>query len=460
MKVVVCVRQGVSGEINPFDACAYEAALKIPEAEVVLLSMGPQKSFDFLKDLTRLGASSAVLLCDKAFAGADTLATAYTLSLAIKKLKPDLIICGRQTVDGDTGQVGPELSVLTGYNLVTNVMSLEICEGGIKTVNRLQQHQQTSFPVLITIERINNLRLPSIRSKMSEVEIWTSKDLSADETRCGLNGSPTKVLKTFENVGDRRKCHFIKPEELKNIIELSLNKEKIKIDEASLENKLSRVWVIGEAPFDMAKTISDDITVIPMDTAENLAKRITEEEPNAVIWGSDMVSKAAAARVAAMLSLGLCADCTTLETDGKDLFMYRPAFSGNIIAKIRSVTKPTMATVRTVEPENSSIAVGIGFGVKNNLQKAIDFANSISADIVASRLMVDNDYFPYSAQVGLTGKTISPQVYIAIGISGAVHHIAGIRLSGTIIAINPDKNAEIFNYADYGIVEDFDNIQY
>ena len=83
MKIVVCIRQSVSGEINPFDACAYEAALKIPNAEITLLSMGPEKTYDFLLGLTRLGAKKAVLLSDKAFAGSDTLATSYTLSLAI-----------------------------------------------------------------------------------------------------------------------------------------------------------------------------------------------------------------------------------------------------------------------------------------------------------------------------------------------------------------------------------------
>ena len=122
MKILVCVKQTVSGEMNPFDACAYEAALQIPNAEVVLLSMGPEKSKDFLLGLTRLGARSAYLLCDRAFAGADTLATSYALSLAIKKIKPDLVICGRQTIDGDTGQTGPSLSVQAGLTLIKNVM--------------------------------------------------------------------------------------------------------------------------------------------------------------------------------------------------------------------------------------------------------------------------------------------------------------------------------------------------
>ena len=90
MKILVCVRQGIDGEINPFDACAYEEALRVENADVILISMGPASTKDFLLRLTRLGAKKAILLSDKAFAGADTLATAYTLSQAVKKIKPDL----------------------------------------------------------------------------------------------------------------------------------------------------------------------------------------------------------------------------------------------------------------------------------------------------------------------------------------------------------------------------------
>ena len=137
MKIVVCVKQSADGEINPFDASAYETALGIDGAEITLLSMGPEKTAPFLEGLTRLGAESAVLLCDRAFAGADTLATSYALSLAIKRLCPDFVFCGRQSVDGDTGQVGPSLAVRLGFSLVTNVMSLKNAENGLSYTDRL-----------------------------------------------------------------------------------------------------------------------------------------------------------------------------------------------------------------------------------------------------------------------------------------------------------------------------------
>ena len=132
MKIVVCIKQSADGEINPFDASAYETALKIDGAEITVLSMGPEKTIPFLENLTRLGAKKAVLLCDRAFAGADTLATSYALSLAIKMLNPDFVFCGRQSVDGDTGQVGPSLAVRLGFSLVTNVMTLKNTKNSLR----------------------------------------------------------------------------------------------------------------------------------------------------------------------------------------------------------------------------------------------------------------------------------------------------------------------------------------
>ena len=452
MKIVVCIRQSADGEINPFDASAYETALRIENAEITLVSMGPEKTAAFLENLTRLGAKDAVLLSDKAFAGADTLATSYTLSLAINRLKPDLIICGRQSVDGDTGQVGPSLSINTGFTLLTNIMSVVSCDEKIVCVNRANKTVFANFPALITVEKSLNLRLPSIRSKKAAVTVLNAKDLNADLSRCGLTGSPTRVVKTFENDRDRRNCKFIMPNELKSAIESGINKGKEKAILPESQNKLKNVWIVGESPREAALTVAQNVTVIHIDTPEKMAQTIKIGKPDAVLWGSDTISKAIAPQVAALLKTGLCADCTLLETDGETLFMYRPACSGNIIAKIRCITSPAMATVRTLEAEKRNIIIGIGYGAKDFIPEIKEFADKIGAGLAATRKMVDNDYLAYELQVGLTGKSVNPDVYIAVGVSGAVHHIAGIKSSGTVIAINPDKDSPIFKYADYGIV--------
>ena len=452
MKILVCIRQGLDGEINPFDACAYEEALRVKNAEVILLSMGPQSAKDFLLRLTRLGAKKAILLSDKAFAGADTLATAYTLSLAVKKINPDLVFCGRQTLVGDTAQTGPMLSVLANTSLITNVMSIDEIVETVTCVTRDNGVETVTLPALLTIERINNLRLPSIMSKLGDVEVWSAETLGADIEKCGLTGSPTRVVKTFENESGKRKCKFISSCELPRIIAEALNKRNDEIGKSvSNSQQLSKVVIVGEGPRPFAETVSDDITVLPLTNAEDLAQKILELKPNAVLWGSDSLSKKVSAQVSAILGLGLCADCTLLETDGEELYMYRPALSGSVIAKIVSTNKPAMATVRTTQ-NGADIMIAAGFGAKDSLDTVKAFAQKYSAEIVTTRKAVDNDILPYIMQVGLTGKTVSPIVYIAVGVSGAVHHIAGMQKSGTIIAINPDKNASIFDYADYGIL--------
>jgi len=458
MKILVCIRQGLDGEINPFDACAYEEALKVKNAEVIIISMGPISAKDFLLRLTRLGAKKAILLSDKAFAGADTLATAYALSLAANKIQPDLIFCGRQTLVGDTAQTGPMLAVYAKTSLITNVMSIDKIGKSITCTTRDMDTQTVTLPALLTIERINNLRLPSIMSKLGEVEVWSAKDIGAEEQKCGLRGSSTRVVKTFENESGKRKCEFITFEELSEAIAegVKKGKERIAVSNVS-DKKLPKVCIVGDAPRTFAETISNDITVLPLTNAEDLAQKITELKPNAVLWGSDSHSKKLSAQVGAILGLGLCADCTLLETDGEDLYMYRPALSGSVIAKIESLTKPAMATVRTTQ-NASDIIVSAGFGARESIETIKVFADKIGADMATTRKAVDNDILPYNMQVGLTGKTVSPLVYIAVGVSGAVHHIAGIQKSGTIIAINTDKNAPIFDYADYGIIANADDL--
>ncbi len=458
MKIVVCVKQVASGEMNPFDACALECALQIPNAEITLLSMGRTAVKGMLEQLTRLGNVKGVLLSDLAFAGADTLATGYALSLAAKRLNPDLIICGRQTVDGDTAQTGSVLATMMGFPVITNVMSIdELTDTSIACKTRLGD-EKAELPALITVERINDLRRPSIRSKVGEVVVWNADDIGADKQKCGLKGSPTKVVKSFENQGGKRKCRFISSEELDATVKYALLKENdtVKIEESPV--KLKNAWIVTEQPRAMASLIADDITVIEKDTAENIAELIQEKQPDVVLWPSDVWSRRTAPIVSALLNTGLCADCTALETDGQELYMYRPAFSGNVIAKIRCVTRPQMATVRTTLEDVAEIMVSAGKGVKECYASVERLAQKYNAELAASRGLVDVGFAPYEQQVGLTGKTVSPKVYIAVGISGAVHHIVGMEQSGTVIAINPDKNAPIFEYADFGIIASVEDI--
>lgn len=455
MKIVVCVRPD-GGVLGPFDAAAYEEALRIPDAEVTLLSMGPLSSKDALHALTRLGAVRAVLLSDPAFAGSDTLATAYALACALNRLSPDLVLLGRQTLIGDTGQTGPMLATLAHLPLVTNVMKIEPAGDALSLTTRSEGEKRVSLPALLTLERTCELRFPRLRSRLGEVLVWGAEDIGAEKDKCGLIGSPTRVLASHENEAGKRKCTFISRDQIPNIVIRALQKKASgfgKLEKSA--DRLPLVISVGEAPKDMASTVCDNVITLPLSDTDTLLTEIERLSPDAVLFGSDDASKRIAACLAAHQSLGLCADCTSLDVEDGTLIMYRPACSGQIIAKIKSLTRPALATVRTASATEGNVIVTAGYGVKDSLPRVKEFADALGARLHASRRMVDDGKMPYPAQVGLTGKTVAPPVYIAIGVSGAVHHIAGMSRAGTVIAINPDKDAPIFEYADYGILEEF-----
>ena len=204
------IRQGIKNIINPFDTYALEEGVRLKErygGEVTVLSMGPPQAEEALKEAISLGADGAVLLSDGDFAGADTLATAYTLAKAIDKLgEHDIVICGRQTIDGDTGQVGPELAEMLGLPFVAYVSKIEEIAEGHMQVRRMVEdgHEviETPLPAVITVvKEINVPRLPSLRgiarSRNVTVPIWDTEELGADKSMTGLAGSATRVIKVF-----------------------------------------------------------------------------------------------------------------------------------------------------------------------------------------------------------------------------------------------------------------------
>lgn len=456
MKIVVCVKP-VKGDINPFDESALEFAFAIQNAEITVVSMGPVSSLSMLKKISRLPVSRLVLLCDNAFAGSDTLATGYILSSAIREMNPELIICGKQSIDGDTAQVGVLLSAMLGYSLVTNILEASYKDGKLFGTCR-----STDKPIenksVVTVEKSRYLRFPSIFSKEKDVEIKTASDLGVDLSRCGLKGSPTAVLKTYENERGRRNCKFITFNELADVIAAAKAKKRIAEKQQIFEKKLNEIWIVDNKTEKIAHALADKVVVLPKMPPGEIAKAAAEKKPKVILWAADEWGRENAPIVQAMLKTGLCADCTNLETDGEKLYMFRPADAGNIIAKIECKTLPAMATVRCSEEVEKNIIVSAGKGVTDCLDTVKAFADALNAELGASRTVVDTGLVPYQNQIGLTGKSVHPCIYIACGISGAVQHTCAIEDSGTVIAINTDKNAKIFDYADYGVVDDFKNI--
>ncbi len=450
MKIIVCVKV-INGELNPFDESALECALRLSD-DVTVVSMSPLSAKPELERLTRLGAR-VIMISDALYAGSDTLATSYILSETIKKLDFDLILCGRQSIDGDTAQVGPMLSQMFGIPVITNAMSVS-ADGGKISVSTRSGKEQAQCPALVTVERGYVLRFPSIFSRQSEIVPLSNADIGCDAAKCGLAGSPTRVIKTFENNRGRRGCKFISRSELYPLIEKLKKENKRSETRVQSDKKLKEVWVVGNEVLDAAHAIAEHAVLIEKTTPEAIAKRAKLEKPEVILWNADPWGRKNAPIAAAILNTGLCADCTELETDGKELFMIRPARGGRVTAKIKCLTRPRMATVRT-KTQSAEIIVAAGRGAKDVLDKVENFREEIGAEFGTSRGLVDDGKASYERQIGLTGKFVCPKIYIAIGISGAVHHTCGIEGSGTVIAINPDKNARIFDYADYGIAEEF-----
>jgi len=204
------IREGVPSIINPFDMYAIEEGLRIKErlgGEVIAISMGPPQAEEALREALSLGVDQAILLSHSAFAGADTLATSYTLAQAISKLKPyDLILCGRQASDGDTGQVGPGVAEQLNVPQVAFVRRIEEISSESVVVQRMTEDGydviQTPLPALLTVvKEINEPRLPSLRGKLkarkAEIPVWGIDELGTEEEQVGLNGSPTQVLRIF-----------------------------------------------------------------------------------------------------------------------------------------------------------------------------------------------------------------------------------------------------------------------
>jgi electron transfer flavoprotein beta subunit len=207
------IREGVPSIINPFDTYAIEEGLLLKEkfgGKVTVISMGPAQAMEALKEAVAMGADEAVLLSDVAFAGADTWATAYALSRAIRKLGEfDIILCGKQAIDGDTGQVGPGIAGQLDISQLTYVFKIRELdpEGATIVVERLLEEGrevvQAPLPALLTVVKdINQPRYPTFigirRATKMEIPVWTAADLpECDSGMCGLNGSPTQVVKVF-----------------------------------------------------------------------------------------------------------------------------------------------------------------------------------------------------------------------------------------------------------------------
>jgi electron transfer flavoprotein beta subunit len=229
MKIIVCVKQvpdtneikinpetgtlirdGVPSILNPDDANALEQALLVkdanPDTKVVVISMGPPQAREMLQECLAMGADDAILLSDRILGGSDTWATSNALTAAIKKIGDyDIIFAGRQAIDGDTAQVGPQIAEKLGVPQVTYIQRFEQTEEGVVVERALEdgfERIRISTPCVLTaIKELNEPRYMSLygilRSVSSEISVWGAADIGVDATVVGLKSSPTNVFKSF-----------------------------------------------------------------------------------------------------------------------------------------------------------------------------------------------------------------------------------------------------------------------
>ncbi|MDX9754028.1 MAG: electron transfer flavoprotein subunit beta/FixA family protein [bacterium] len=236
------IREGVPFITNPFDTHAVEAALGLKDrygAHVTVISMGPPSAEAVLRKALAIGADNAILLSDRMFGGADTLATSFVLSEAIKKIAQDhpvdLVFCGMQTIDGDTAQVGPGIACRLNYSQLTLVDAIQEIDEGAKTLRvrrKLETYYEvveTTLPALITVVReINMPRYPTVPGRLGAdtrlIPIWSNEVMKLDRNRIGLNGSPTAVRRIFAPKRDKGEIVEATGEQIASVVQTMVQK--------------------------------------------------------------------------------------------------------------------------------------------------------------------------------------------------------------------------------------------
>ena len=571
----VIQREGVPSEINPFDLLGINMAVDLKSGaddSVVALSMGPPNAAEGLTQCYVLGADRGILLSDRALAGSDTLATAQALALALQRESADLIVCGRNSSDAETGQVGPEVAELMGLPHISNVRKLDVDRANNRIVAERATDEgyqviECPLPAVVCVtEGAGQERYPG-RDEMTEaqersIEQLTCADLTDDLSMFGLDGSPTWV----EDI------RLVEPDRLAVVIRDETPEDAARQVAESLRERLAAlaseagddagtgplprysggdrsIWVVAELAADGVRQVtlemlgkaraltpitqSEVVAVVIQDGSPStavttqlaeagadriltldttglgvlcgrgvsraLSDAVAQDPPYAILFAATADGRDLAARIAARQRLGLTGDAIDLEiNDAGQLVQLKPALGGNVVAPILSKTLPNLVTLRpgvlspaapevgaaaaveaipaapsddadvtlvsehiseehgALELTSAEVVVGLGMGIgEDSVAAAQQLASSIGASIATTRNVVHSGWLPHHIQVGISGRTIAPQVYLAVGIRGAFNHTVGIQKAGVILAINRNHRAAIFRAADYGIVGDW-----
>jgi electron transfer flavoprotein alpha subunit len=547
-------RDDVELEMNAYCRRAVSKGVELARdlgGTCTVFTLGPPAAEDVLREAVAWGASEGVLITDPAFAGSDTLATAQALAAAVRKLGPfDLILTGLNSVDADTGQVGPELAELLRMPFVAGARSMEL--DGTTIAARCEDDNgwsevEVALPAVISCaERLCQPAKVSAQGRAgvpgNRIRRLSTADLGSGPW--GEEGSPTKVgaVRTLPGSRAQRVLVGSVEEQVARAIELleadqpmtgsiigaaptllpsyEVRRGPTVAVAAEPWNPRGTRQLLGAAAWLAAgiagravlwgaapnvdprtaaswgadEVVQLDAEVGEEDVAAALAGWCTEAAPWAVLapgtrWGREVLG-----RVAARLGAGLIGDCLEPELYDGRLIAWKPAFGGQMVAAITTTSQVQLVTVRlgalpereprqpkaiqvarmpvvavgrvrktrvvteddVHELHSSANVIGVGRGVRpDELELLEPLRTALSARIGATRGVTDAGWLPRSRQIGITGHSISPRLYVAIGVKGNFNHMVGARGAGTILAINCDPHAPVFTGADIGIVADW-----
>jgi electron transfer flavoprotein alpha subunit len=554
------VRDQVPLEVNPYCRRAIAKGVELAAGgRCVAFTLGPPAAEDALREAVAAGAGQGVHLCDPAFAGSDTLATARALAAAIRAApRFDLILAGLNSVDADTGQVAPELAELLGLPFASGVRHLGI-EGAAArvTCERDDGIAELLVPlpaVLSVAERLcaPAKREPAERAAVPAERIRRVRAADLGPGPWGAAGSPTSVgeVRAYEH---RREGRVLAGPLAAQVLEavgllaarralpwlagpaggapvtaagsaasprarapavvavLEPGRPALAAELLGAAARLAAqagavVVAVCAEPADPAELgargadrvlMVSSATAAPVaeeDVAALVAARAGELAAWAILAPGTSFGRQVAARIAARLGAGLTGDAIELTVAEGRMIAWKPAFAGRLVAAISAHSATAMATLRpgafapldgsrragaaasaaVVEPAaavreitrtrdagsaplvraDCLLAVGAGvpperYGELSRLQELL------GAELVGTRKVTDQGWLPRNRQVGLTGHSLSPRLYLTLGVSGKFNHLVGVRRAGTVLAVNHDPQAPVFGGADIGIVGDW-----
>ncbi|HEX3947926.1 MAG TPA: FAD-binding protein [Acidimicrobiales bacterium] len=574
-------RDGAVLEMNPYCRRAVSKGVELAKATggtCTVFTLGPPAAEDVLREAVAWGADAGVHLCDPVFAGSDTLATARALAGALDREGPfDLVLVGRNSTDGDTGQVGPELAELVGLPFACGARRLELADGRLRLDLELDdgwQELEVSLPALVAVaERLcDPCKVdPEGRRAVSPDRLRRLMAADLGEGPWGDAGSPT-VVGSVRVLQHRREGQVLSgpiEEQVAEAVRLlqargalergarpddgagELGEEAARSAASGLAVDLSTgtdgadgahgndrpviavilepgrpqaagellgaaarlagevggtVVAIGPAgdgePAERLGALGADevVDLLGEPVAEDVAAALTawavERSPWVVLAPGTVFGREVAARTAAATGSGLVGDAIAVDVVDGRLVAAKPAFSGALVADItcRSamqlvtvrpgvlpvpVARPRVAgySVRALAPRGrvrvlssrhdddvevlarAEAVIGVGAGVvPDEYADLSPLAAILGAELAATRKVTDKGWAPRARQVGITGRSIAPRLYVAIGISGKFNHMVGVRAAGTVLAVNPDPEAPVFGHADLGIVGDWHEV--